>query len=167
VTRAVTVKSQPVPALTSYTSAGSTTGNYIVGYRFTVSQATPVTALGLYDYDNDGVNDNARDTAIAIYRTDTRVMVASAVVGAAATTENRWFYKDLASPVTLQPGLTYTVVSQHWTGGENIGLNGSANRDPRLTMSGFAYANGSTMTYPSLQSSSGMYGVPNMKFAAP
>lgn len=165
-TKTVTVKSQPVPAITSYSSGGGTTGNYVVGYKFTVNQATPVTALGMYDYDNDGRNDNARDTTVAIYRTDTRALEASVVVGAGATAQNRWFYTDLASAYTLQPGITYAVVSQHWSGGENLGLNGTATRDPRLTMSGYAYANGSTLAYPSLQSSTGMYGVPNMKFAA-
>ncbi len=166
-TRAVAVKSHPVPGLASYSPGGGTTGNYVVGYRFTLSQATPVTALGLYDYDNDGRNDNNRDTTVAIYRTDTRAMVASVVVAAGAAAESRWFYTDLASPVTLQPGLTYVVVSQHWTSGEYLGLNGTASLDPRMTLAGYAYANGSTMGYPTLQSTSGMYGAPNMKFAAP
>ncbi|MGD9961651.1 hypothetical protein [Nocardioides sp.] len=166
-TRVVNVKSQPVPSLTSYSPGGGTTGNYVVGYRFSVNVATPVTALGLYDYDNDGKNDNNQNTTVAIYRTDTKAMVASAVVPAAATAENRWFYTNLAAPVTLQPGITYTVVSQHWLFGEYVGLNGTATRDSRLTIAGYAYANGSTMTYPTLQSTSGMYGAPNMKFAAP
>ncbi|MFZ2503464.1 MAG: DUF4082 domain-containing protein [Nocardioides sp.] len=166
-TTAVSVKSEPVPAITSYSPGGSTTGGYTVGYRFTVNSPTVVTALGFYDYNRNGRNDNNRDTQVAIYRTDTRAQVALATVPAAATATSGWFYKDLAASVTLQPGVTYTVVYQTWLFGEYLGLGGSVAKDSRMTITGYAYSDGSTMTYPVYQSNTDMYGVPNMKVLAP
>lgn len=114
----------------------------MLGWQFTVPATVQVTALGWFDWNLDGL---AREHEVGIWESATQTLVASLVVptGTGASLEGHFRWVDLATPLTLQPGVSYRIA------GLDIGASG----DPHVwdTDIGFgAHVNGLTVN-PAVQ----------------
>jgi Domain of unknown function (DUF4082) len=89
----------------------------MLGWQFSVPQAVNVTALGWFDWGQDGLN---RAHEVGIWDSATQGLLASVVVaqGNIATLDGLFRWADLAAPVTLQPGVSYRIA------GLDIGAGG-------------------------------------------
>lgn len=108
---------QPAVAFTSTPGSFLDGNTRMLGWQFSVPQAVNVTALGWFDWGQDGLN---RAHEVGIWDSATQGLVASAVVaqGSAATLDGFFRWVDLAAPVTLQPGVSYRIA------GLDIGAGG-------------------------------------------
>ena len=153
-----------IAAVTSYGGFTAKLGNYTMGSTFTVDTATSVTALGIFDGNANGTFDNATDTPAGLWRQSDLALLGSVTVLKTAPSDGGWFYGALATPVTLQPGIVYVVASLVSSTGEPYGTGGTVTTDANYNFAGRAYLAGTVLTYPTSQSVSVGYGVPNLKF---
>ena len=110
----------PSFATTLQTSAGEA-GNQFwsgVGLQFTVNSAISVTSIGLWDDGGNGFAANVDHALSAYLMTTTGTVLASATFYDAspggAPQNGGYRFKDLSSPVTLQPG-NYFLMGYGWT----------------------------------------------------
>lgn len=89
----------------------------MIGWQFSVPQAVTVSALGWFDWGQDGL---ARSHEVGIWDNATETLVTSLVVpqGTAAMLDGFFRWADLAGPVTLLPGAQYRIA------GLDIGAGG-------------------------------------------
>ncbi len=154
-----------IAAVTAYSGFTAKLGNYTMGSTFTVDTPVAVTALGIFDGNGNGTFDNATDTPAGLWRQSDQALLASTTVARTAPAEGGWFYGALAAPVTLQPGTVYVVASLVSSNGEAYGTGGTVATDANYNFGGRAYLAGTVLTYPSTQSTSVGYGIPNLKIA--
>ena len=117
----------PVAALadTPAISFTSTNGAFLdlrtrmIGWQFSLSDPVNVTSLGWYDQGGNGLN---RAHEVGIWQTDTKILVAQAVVpqGLEAPLDGQFRWAGLSLPVQLQPGISYSIA------GLDIGSGGDA-----------------------------------------
>jgi Domain of unknown function (DUF4082)/PEP-CTERM motif len=111
----------------------------MLGWQFSVPQAVQVTALGWFDWGQDGLN---RSHEVGIWDSATQGLLASVVVaqGNTATLDGFFRWADLAAPLLLQPGVSYRIA------GLDIGAGG----DPHVwdnPIGGFSgHVNGLTVS---------------------
>lgn len=121
---------QPAVSFTATTGSFLDGNTRMLGWQFTVPQAVNITALGWFDWGQDGL---ARDHEVGIWDSAGQSLVASAVVpsGGAAVLDGYFRWVDLVAPVALQPGVSYRIA------GLDIGAGG----DPHVwdnPISGFS-----------------------------
>ena len=133
-------------AITSMTGFGTGTGDFFLGWRFTVSESVEVVELGAHDADRNGTLGNVGGTSVGLYNMGTGQLLASVEIPAGTAAENGFVYAALAAPVTLQPGVTYAVASEQ--SGEPYAFNGTAAFDPRVSYVGDAWKSGSALGLP-------------------
>ena len=80
------------------------------GFIFTANVNMDVTALGYYDHNQDGLS---LSHDIAIYDYDTETLLASATADSSSFLDGLFRYTSLASPLSLQAGITYVVAGYH------------------------------------------------------
>jgi hypothetical protein len=149
----------------------NTASSGIVGGLF-ASGATPVpvTHLGFYDFNNDGLN---RDHHVGIFAADASTLLASVTVpaGTSALLTNGYRWVALDTPLLLNPNTTYILVAEVFSGDGDawpdiyipgqwnpyfVGTNGPATRQGRFT--GGAWPSAAVST----SSLNGNYGAPNL-----
>jgi len=123
----------PTFAVTLQTSAGQA-GNQFwsgVGLQFTVNSAISVTSIGLWDDGGNGFSANIDHALSAVLMTTTGTVLASATFydlsPGGAPQNGGYRFKDLSSPVTLQPG-NYFLMGYGWTTSDrehNSNVNGT------------------------------------------
>lgn len=165
-TFAVVAGTIPTPALATYTGFTPKLGNYTMGMTFSVASATPVTALGIFDANANGTLDNAADTPVALWRQSDKALLAQVTVAKTAVSEGGWFYGSLAAPVVLDPGVVYVVGALYNATGEPYGSGGTVTPAAGVTYRGRASLSGLALTYPTSQSTSVGYGIPNVKIGS-
>ncbi|MEO6848321.1 MAG: PEP-CTERM sorting domain-containing protein [Chthoniobacterales bacterium] len=167
-------------------------GNYIIGFQFTPKITFDISALGYWDKNHDGL---ASDHQVAIYYTNTGGghTAGDLVVGAFTTVQiadsgatldignntNGWFaYSALASNVTLQAGVQYSILTTT-NGTNNLTYDDlsyealvSHTNDPKITTQlGLAVANpppyGPNVFFTSATDATNFYSTPNFLIAAP
>ena len=157
----------PRPAITSFTGFSTRTGNYTVGYRFTVSQPITVGSLGIFDANGNNALDNPSTASVGLWRSN-GTMLASVSVPNTTPVANRWFSVDLATPITLTPGTTYVIGQQTFSNGEPYARRGTYTTDPVVTIG--RHVNGSpprretTMVFPDNRDDNFGLGAPNFTF---
>ena len=91
------------------------TGNYLVGYSFTIDRWITVTDLGTLDYGLDGLSDGS---TVAIWDAETQDMVARTILpsnaSAATSIWGGWRFAAI-EPTVLEPG-EYIIGSQVYSG---------------------------------------------------
>ncbi len=154
------------PAVTAYSGFTNSTGlARTVGYTFQVSQAQTVSAIGIFDRDRDGLNDNTLATPAAIWRQSDQTVLGQVSIPANAPASSGWFYGDLATPITLQPNTTYVVGYQAFAVGEGFAYNGTPTWDSTMQFRGYATTTSTSFVYPATQGTGTIgYGLPNLKF---
>jgi hypothetical protein len=108
----------------------------MLGWQFSVPTAASVAALGWFDLAQDGLN---RSHEVGIWDATTQTLLASAVVpsGTAGVLLDQFRWIDLATALTLQPGVDYRIA------GLDIGSGGDghvwdASIGYGVSVSGFA-----------------------------
>lgn len=160
VTDVVTTTRPLVTSRGGFTTTKS--GDYTIGFVFTVTQATTITSLGIFDTDGDGVNDNPADTPIGIWRNGAATPLAQTVVPTGGRSDGGWFYGDLGTPLVLQPNTTYVVAQGTFATGEKYASGGTMAADPILKPTGSAWVAG-RLKYPTNREAT-FYAVPNLRF---
>ncbi|MES2643453.1 MAG: sialate O-acetylesterase [Myxococcota bacterium] len=110
----------PTPAFTLTGGFNSYyTGNFFLGYSFTIDRPITVTDLGTLDY---GLNGLAYASEVAIYDAATSTLVARTTVPANSSSPSApwgaWRYAAL-EPLDLEPG-SYVIASQVYLGSEDL-----------------------------------------------
>ncbi len=130
-TTVFTPKGSAASAL-SYTSLNNSFldgGNRMIGWQFSVTENIDVSALGWFDWNEDGLN---RSHEVGIWNISGSNLITSTTIpsGTVATLDSGFRYTSLTSSVTLQTGQTYIIA------GHDIGNSG----DPHVwdaLLSGF------------------------------
>lgn len=163
--------SADTPAL-SFSSYGSysTASSYTKGWEFTTSTLLTVTALGVYDFGGDGLEE-AHD--VGIWRTSDQQLITSLTVppGTAGTLIDGFRYSSLPTVVQL-PADTYRIGAyypasgysdEYVYGASGISMGGIGTyNDPGLSRS-----NPAGLTYPTDPEAPGGYFGPNFLFGGP
>lgn len=112
------------PAVTLTNVTGSTLGNppFTLGWSFTVNADITVTALGLFDGNQDGLTDRHD---IGLWNS-VGTLLASTTLGAgtAAPLTNQFRYATLLSGVDLTAGESYRIGALYLTGNDDIVIPG-------------------------------------------
>lgn len=84
-------------------------GNWMLGWAFETKTNVDVTALGIFDFNNDGVL--AADTQVGIWRHSDSALIASTplTIAANGTPTSGFFWATLASSATLQANTKYVI----------------------------------------------------------
>jgi hypothetical protein len=158
------------PMIVDYTNFSQTTGNYTMGYTFTVAEDAFVYELGIFDTNGNGSLDNPADTPIGIWRRSDQQLVAQATVARDTEVDDGFFWVELDDALELEAGVEYVVGYRMWSGGEPWAYNGRATLaegNPGLAVVRYAYRSIAGFAYPSTQSGIALtnlqYGIPNMK----
>ncbi len=152
-------------AVTSHSGFRTRKQSYVVGYTFRVAQPRTVTALGMFDVNGNGLNDNPDAVSAGLWRQSDRLLLGQASIRKNVTVDGGWFYANMAAPVTLQPGVTYVVGVQALSVGEGFADLGTVAWDPGVSVTGYATLTGVTFGYPATQGTGTVCcGFPNMRF---
>ncbi len=156
---------QPRPAITSLTGFDTRNGTYTMGFQFTVSAPITVSRLGAFDTNNNGVLNNAGNTGVGLWRSNGQLL-GSVSVPNNTPVDNRWFYANLAAPITLTPGTTYVLGQQTFSNGEPYARNGTATTDPLVSIVRRTYGISlfGGLVFPSITTGNVGIGAPNLKF---
>ena len=107
----------PSPAVTGFTG-GSQFGSFfgglvagdVVGFRFTSDLDQQVTALGVWGRDTQlGNTGLTSDHQVGLWRDSDQALLGTVTVSPSDVMIGDWHYADLASPVALSAGTSYTV----------------------------------------------------------
>ena len=137
------------PAITGFTSSGTQyrVANYTVGYNFTVGpSALSVTSLGYLDFSftlNTTPNGLAEAHRVGIFDS-AGVEIADATVpaGTGGVLIGRFRYVDLATPVTLSSGSTYTIGGFTGLIADGVTSDAYEQNVSNVTTSGITYGQG-------------------------
>ena len=152
-------------AVTSHTGFRTRKQSYVVGYTFRVAQPRIVTALGMFDVNGNGLNDNPDGVSAGLWRQSDRLLLGQASIRKNVVVDGGWFYANMAAPVTVQAGITYVVGVQSLSVGEGFADLGTVAWDPGVGVTGYASLAGVTFGYPSSQGTGSVCcGFPNMRF---
>lgn len=171
------IPNQALPAQFLHETRDGTRDNYnsassgIVGGLFTSgSTPVPVTHLGFYDMNKDGLN---RDHRVGIFSADATTLLASVTVpaGTSALLTNGYRWVALDTPFVLSPNTTYILEAEVFANDGDgwpdifipgqwnpyfVGTNGPASRQGRFTGGAWPSSPLSTST------ANGTYGAPNL-----
>ena len=137
------------PAVTGFTSGGTQyrVANYTIGYSFVVGpSALSVTSLGYLDFSftlASAPNGLAEAHRVGIFDS-AGVEIADATVpaGTAGTLINRFRYVNLATPVTLSSGSTYTIGGFTGLIADGVTSDAYEQNVSNVTTSGITYGQG-------------------------
>ncbi|MDX1684026.1 MAG: DUF4082 domain-containing protein, partial [Saprospiraceae bacterium] len=137
------------PGVENLTGCGGFLNNdWSLGWAFTPTEDIEVTALGVYDFSNNGLNS---DHPVGLYDGATQALLASTTVpaGTGATLISGFRYVDLASPVVLTAGNTYVVAAVHLlTGGDLYGSFCNSGTFNYVNYISDRFIQSSTLQYP-------------------
>ena len=166
--------SAPIPAIGGFNSATMTTDttSFSNGWDFTTNTPITVNSLGYLDACADGLTGSHE---VGIYDSSGQLLGSATVPSGPAGTLNGCFrYVDLTTPITLQPGETYTIAAV--SNGGNDADAYVANRTAEFTTGqGITVVANRTspsttiLTYPTATNTDadqGFFG-PNFTFEAP
>lgn len=154
------------PAVTAYTgfSQGGVLFGQTLGFTFKVNAAAQVTALGVQDTNANGVLNNTGDSLVGLWRASDQVLLGTVNVPKGTAVDAGWFYASLATPITLQPGVTYVLGQLILPGGEPAAQNGTVTEAANFDYVGPASAFTAGLGYPWFQvAGAGGSGMPNLK----
>jgi len=136
------------PAIESYSAFRAVSGNYFVGWRFTVQEQTRVAELGAFDANGNGQLDNDGETTVGLYEGMNELALVN--VPRSAPVEGGFAYAQLRAPVTLQPGIVYTVASEvrSGAGSEPLAFQGKIITAPGIDFVEAAYKGGAAAGAP-------------------
>ena len=167
----------PTAAVTLTPSGDGSTwsSSYNLGFQFSVSRTIVVSALGKFDWDKDGIVDDAGGTTVQLWTSPTSSngtqLGSVTIAGGAHATEGYVFYENLATAVTLAPG-TYRIAAGN-TGAERYGIAFSVTMAPEITFLEGCYTATGATAYPgtfnsayTLPSSAAYFGA-NFKYDLP
>ena len=136
------------------------------GYSFTVSAPISVSALGIFDANQDGVLNNVAAAGIALWTQANQARIALGSVAPGTAAQAGWFYGALSQPVVLQPDVVYVVGYQTFVQGEPIATGGAVADATVVHVLSHASAAGG-FVYPSVQMVDSIgFGTPNLQFVA-
>lgn len=115
------------------TGVSPTANNFMLGWSFTPTQDVKVTALGVFDRDNNNVL--AGDTDVKIWRQSDATLITSAAVTTSAPISGEFFWATLATQdqATLQANTTYVIACRTYPGSERYMYNSSATMASEIT----------------------------------
>lgn len=144
---AIATAQSPVPALTIAGSQASNSGNFVVGYRFTLEKPMKVTALGIFDQNMDGQLNASESVPVAIWD-ESGAEVASVEVVPGTPVEEGAFYAQI-EPVALAAG-TYVIGALTHLDEERFFYDSSIETAPGVKWVEGRYANGTVLAIPNL-----------------
>ncbi|MGH1492515.1 MAG: putative Ig domain-containing protein [Acidimicrobiales bacterium] len=144
-----------IAAIANYTGFATGSGNYFIGWQFTVDNTMTIADLGAFDANGDGTLNNSGVTTVGLYNKATAQLLGRVDVAVGAPVEDGFAYGPLDQPVTVEPGVTYVVAAE--TSGEPFAYNGSIEYGEGVNYAGYAYKGGASIGYPSSQGSAGPY----------
>lgn len=154
----------PTPALAVTTGTLSRSGDFVVGYRFTLDTPRTLTALGVTDRNKDGKLNEPEPVMIAIWEATGEELV-TAEVPLSATAENGAFYTAI-EPVKLAAGSYVIGVVTH-EGGEGFFYDSPIDAVPGVRWDEGRFGSGTELVIPrQLRSSAGSYFGPVFKIMA-
>jgi len=134
------------PAIESFSDAATANGNYFVGWSFTVDQETVVADLGAYDANQNGQLDNDGSTSVGLYEGATELAVVEVPAGTPVV--DGFAYAPLSSPITLEPGLTYSVAAEVRSSFEPFAFRGTLVTANGINFERSAYKGGANPAAP-------------------
>ena len=142
---------------------GSAAGD-VVGWRFSVAVEMEISELGIWNADQTGGIDNPHELGIW---DASQALLTSVTVDATGTMVGDWIYASTA-PITVQPGITYTIGALYFSGDDDWYVSSATSQDvdADVTWLNSVYPAAAEMgfVYPELDSGSfGRYG-PNFIF---
>ncbi len=143
------------PAISAYSGFSTSSGNYFMGWQFTVDETKTIADLGALDSNGNGVLDNAGPTTVAIYDKATQSLLGQVDVPSDAPIEGGFGYASLAQPITVEPGKTYVVAAE--VSGERYAYYGNIQYGDGVNYAGYAYKSGAGIGYPTNQGAAGPY----------
>lgn len=110
----------PTPASSTFTVS-----RFVLGYEFTVTTAMQATALSFYDYQNNGLAVSHQvglwASAVNIGAGAVNLGTVTVAAGTASPVQDSFRYVTLAMPLTLAPGVTYTLGAYTHTDAQSPG----------------------------------------------
>jgi hypothetical protein len=143
------------PAITSYRYYLSRSGQYYMGWQFTVDREMTISELGIHDADRNGRIGNRGVTTIGLYNNTTGRPITSVELSPDTEVEDGFAYQPLDEPVTVEPGTIYIVAAQVF--GEPYAFSGDLQLADGVSYAGYAYRAGSEPGWPNYQGTSGPY----------
>ncbi|MGH1488533.1 MAG: Ig domain-containing protein [Acidimicrobiales bacterium] len=143
------------PAVTSYSNYLSRTGDFFMGWQFSVDETMTISALGVHDSNRDGKITNAGGTTVGLYNKTTGRPVASVEIPNGTPVEDGFAYGTLSEPMVVEPGTTYIVAAE--ISGEPYSFSGHIDYATGVNYEGYAYRSGSEPGWPGYQGTSGPY----------
>lgn len=128
---------------TPYGAAADNTGLNI-GHTFTVTETNIlITALGVYDYGNDGLTS---PHTVTLFTNQTALISVTVPAGSSTTLQDGFRFVSLTEPITLQPG-NYAVVTYQMNGttGNSDGYGDYGNPSHTGFNGSFAVHDGNTI----------------------
>ncbi len=151
----VVIENETISGIESYSGYSSSSGNYFMGWQFTVDETKTIADLGALDSNGNGVLDNAGPTTVAIYDKATQSLLGQVDVPSDAPIEGGFGYASLAQPITVEPGKTYVVAAE--VSGERYAYYGNIQYGDGVNYAGYAYKSGAGIGYPTNQGAAGPY----------
>jgi hypothetical protein len=163
---AVTVRAAeetPLPALTVTTGSNSNSGDFVVGYRFTLDKPMTVTALGMTDQNKDGKLNEPEPVEVAIWDATGKQMV-TAKVPLTATADNGAFYIAI-EPVKLDAG-SHVIGAVTHKGGEGFSYDSLIEAVPGVRWEEGRFERGAALVFPQTKRQASSYFGPVFKVLA-
>ncbi len=139
-----------------YDSYYGSVGGDVVGWRFTVTTALNISDLGVWNADQTGALESSHQVGVW---DESQALMASVTVESSGTVVGDWIYASI-TPVTLNPGQTYTIGVSYASGDDDwyISSATSMTTDPSVTWTGSCYPAAGDMGFVYPSSDSGSYG---------
>lgn len=152
-------------AITSITGGNTNSGNWVLGYRFEVSEPIILTELGILEASGNEVLDNPQSVPVIIW-TDSGDLVAEVDISPSTTRNGDGYYFPIA-PLNLEPG-SYVIATLYVAGGEPYYRQGVVDMPSQLRFDQALYGFGSNVVFPTVSNNDrwddGFFG-PTFRFA--